>query len=132
MCLERFADFEISAYFRLNRQYCLVNRTAETVESIKTRWYRKPISKNSLIQCQSAHPSSAKNGITKNMFRTATSSCDGEQKLFSVNMALDIPQSNGYPGRTGVQDEGREPATLFVKRKNVRKYPSACLLCQRN
>ncbi|VDP44783.1 unnamed protein product [Heligmosomoides polygyrus] len=66
--------------------------------TIKTRWYRRPSIKNILIHYRSAHPSSTKAGIIRNMFRTASSvSSDSEQKALSMKMALNIAKINGYP-----------------------------------
>ncbi|EYC11772.1 hypothetical protein Y032_0049g1762 [Ancylostoma ceylanicum] len=66
----------------------------------KTRWYRKPSSKNILIHYLSAHPIKTKRSVIGNMYRTAVKlTSSTEERIWSVNMAHEIAKSNGYPIR---------------------------------
>ncbi|EYC18662.1 hypothetical protein Y032_0026g1298 [Ancylostoma ceylanicum] len=96
----------------LNIQVCLTNG------DYRTRWYRKPSSKNILIHYLSAHPVKTKRSVIANMIHTArTVSSDNSLKADSADMAFQIAQSNGYPlknlprprcGRTRVNPAGLE------------------------
>ncbi|EYC07296.1 hypothetical protein Y032_0071g578 [Ancylostoma ceylanicum] len=75
----------------LNTQVNLSNNT------IRVKWYRKASSKNILIHATSAHPSSVKRAIVRNMFRTASQVCsDDHQREESLRLASSIARENGY------------------------------------
>lgn len=60
-------------------------------------WYRKPSSKNILIHATSAHPTSIKRSVVRNMFHTASQVCTGEEeRQESLRMASNIAMENGY------------------------------------
>ena len=62
-----------------------------------TRWYRKPTSKNILLNEKSAHPVSAKRSVVKQTFRTATlCSTRTEDKAASMELATRILADNQY------------------------------------
>ncbi|KAK6732228.1 hypothetical protein RB195_016547 [Necator americanus] len=65
----------------------------------KTRWFRKPSSKNILVHCLSAHPWKTKKSVVKNMFRTAVRvTSDVQERIDAINLAQRIANSNGYIG----------------------------------
>ncbi|KAK6748468.1 hypothetical protein RB195_001221 [Necator americanus] len=65
----------------------------------KTRWFRKPSSKNILVYCLSAHPWKTKKSVVKNMFRTAVRvTSDVQERIDAINLAQRIANSNGYIG----------------------------------
>ncbi|EYC07299.1 hypothetical protein Y032_0071g579 [Ancylostoma ceylanicum] len=75
----------------LNTQVNLSNNT------IRVIWYRKASSKNILIHATSAHPSSVKRAIVRNLFRTASQVCsDDHQREESLRLASSITRENGY------------------------------------
>ncbi|KAK6735385.1 hypothetical protein RB195_018537 [Necator americanus] len=62
----------------------------------KTRWFRKPSSKNILVHCLSAHPWKTKKSVVKNMFRTAVRvTSDVQERIDAINLAQRIANSNG-------------------------------------
>uniref|UniRef100_A0A7I4YY43 Reverse transcriptase domain-containing protein n=1 Tax=Haemonchus contortus TaxID=6289 RepID=A0A7I4YY43_HAECO len=64
----------------------------------RTKWYRKPSSKNILVHFNSAHPFKTKRAFTSNMFKTATMVSSGRlEKTESMELARTIALSNGYP-----------------------------------
>uniref|UniRef100_A0A7I4YNC5 Reverse transcriptase domain-containing protein n=1 Tax=Haemonchus contortus TaxID=6289 RepID=A0A7I4YNC5_HAECO len=64
----------------------------------RTKWYRKPSSKNILVHFNSAHPFRTKRTIKSNMFKTAILVSSGRQeKADSLELARKIALSNGYP-----------------------------------
>ena len=68
--------------------------------TFRTRWYRKPSSKNVLVHYTSAHPAQVKKSIVANMYRTAMNvSSDRQQRDYSLNLADHIAKSNGYKRR---------------------------------
>ncbi|EYC14646.1 hypothetical protein Y032_0040g323 [Ancylostoma ceylanicum] len=61
------------------------------------KWYRKESSKNFLFNAKSAHPIAIKRAVIRNMFKTASMVCTGEQeRCESRQMASQIASSNGY------------------------------------
>uniref|UniRef100_A0A7I4XWM4 Reverse transcriptase domain-containing protein n=1 Tax=Haemonchus contortus TaxID=6289 RepID=A0A7I4XWM4_HAECO len=67
---------------------------------LRTKWYRKPTSKNILVHFRSAHPRKIKRAITANMIRTAKMvSSGGQEQVESVELAKKVALFNGYPLR---------------------------------
>uniref|UniRef100_A0A7I4YC46 Reverse transcriptase domain-containing protein n=1 Tax=Haemonchus contortus TaxID=6289 RepID=A0A7I4YC46_HAECO len=65
---------------------------------LRTKWYRKPTSKNILVHFRSAHPLKTKQAITRNMFRTAKMVSSGDREVAeSVELAREVAITNGYP-----------------------------------
>ncbi|XGW16426.1 hypothetical protein V3C99_001696, partial [Haemonchus contortus] len=65
---------------------------------LRTKWYRKPTSKNILVHFRSAHPLKTKQAITRNMFRTAKMVSSGDREVAeSVELARKVAITNGYP-----------------------------------
>ena len=70
-------------------------KVSDGIASVK--WYRKSSSKNILIHASSAHPRPVKVAVVKNMFRTATTMCTGEdERQESLRLASEIASMNGY------------------------------------
>ncbi|XGW03858.1 hypothetical protein V3C99_015198, partial [Haemonchus contortus] len=75
---------------------------------LRTKWCRKPTSKNILVHSRSAHPRKIKRAITANMIRTAKMvSSGGQEQVESVELARKVALPNGYPLRD--QHYGRPP-----------------------
>ncbi|KAK6032390.1 hypothetical protein OSTOST_01426 [Ostertagia ostertagi] len=71
--------------------------------TFKTKWYRKPASKNILVHFTSAHPSGTKKAIIRNMVHTASKVSSGdEEKAESVKKALFIARA-------------KEPVVIYTK-----------------
>ncbi|XGW13478.1 hypothetical protein V3C99_000084, partial [Haemonchus contortus] len=65
---------------------------------LRTKWYRKPTSKNILVHFRSAHPLKTKQAITRNMFRTAKMVSSGDREVAeSVELAREVAITNGCP-----------------------------------
>ncbi|EYC35109.1 hypothetical protein Y032_1148g3690 [Ancylostoma ceylanicum] len=61
------------------------------------KWYRKESSKNILINACSAHPTAIKRAVIRNMLRTASKVCTGDDERYeSLKLASQIASSNGY------------------------------------
>ncbi|KAK6763170.1 hypothetical protein RB195_023762 [Necator americanus] len=92
----------------------------------KTKWYRKPSSKNILIHYLSAHPSKMKNSVIGNMYRTAARvSSSSQEKAWSINVAHKVAMSNGYPAGGGATRQARYPS----RRPNVVDGPEKIPFC---
>ncbi|EYB97997.1 hypothetical protein Y032_0135g1939 [Ancylostoma ceylanicum] len=64
---------------------------------IRVKWYRKAASKNILLHATSAHPSSVKRAVIRNMLRTANQvSSDDHERKESLRLAINIAEENGY------------------------------------
>ncbi|KAK6739453.1 hypothetical protein RB195_008128 [Necator americanus] len=87
----------------------------------KTRWFRKPSSKNILVHCLSAHPWKTKKSVVKNMFRTAVRvTSDVQERIDAINLAQRIANSNGYIGNVARRPDlgaQQEYATLVESNK---------------
>ena len=67
---------------------------------IHVKWYRKESSKNIILHARSAHLTSVKRGVIRNMFRTATRVSTGEAECNeSRKLALRVVRENGYISR---------------------------------
>ncbi|EYC02439.1 hypothetical protein Y032_0100g3303 [Ancylostoma ceylanicum] len=67
---------------------------------IHVKWYRKESSKNIIIHARSAHPTTMKRAVIRNMFRRATRFCPGEAEPHeSTNLTVCIVRENGYTSR---------------------------------
>ncbi|KAK6740943.1 hypothetical protein RB195_009036 [Necator americanus] len=92
----------------------------------KTKWYRKPSSKNILIHYLSAHPSKMKKSVIGNMYRTAARvSSSSQEKAWSINVAHKVAMSNGYPAGDGATRQARYPS----RRPNVVDGPEKIPFC---
>uniref|UniRef100_A0A7I4Z3E4 Reverse transcriptase domain-containing protein n=1 Tax=Haemonchus contortus TaxID=6289 RepID=A0A7I4Z3E4_HAECO len=74
---------------------------------LRTKWYRKPTSKNILVHFRSAHPRKIKRAITANMIRTAKMVSSGVKNKKNPWNSLKRWLFNGYPLRD--QHYGRPP-----------------------
>ncbi|KAK6763675.1 hypothetical protein RB195_024122 [Necator americanus] len=77
-------------------------------EICKTKWYRKPSSKNILIHYLSAHPSKTKKSVIGNRTAVRVSS-SRQEKTRPVNLAHKVGISNGYPTGDGAGRHARHP-----------------------
>ncbi|EYB96818.1 hypothetical protein Y032_0146g2522 [Ancylostoma ceylanicum] len=76
----------------------------------KTKWYRKPSSKNILVHSLSAHPRKTKKAILGNMFATAIKvRSDVQERANSIKLAQHIAHTNGYPEKEWTRKSGRLP-----------------------
>ncbi|EYC27367.1 hypothetical protein Y032_0009g677 [Ancylostoma ceylanicum] len=113
-CIVTSTQSEMDECFRiLNQQSQYIKFTRETPKNgwlpylntkvklsngiFQMKWYRKESSKNILINAKSAHPFAIKRAVVRNMFKTASMVCTGEQERNeSRRMASQIASSNGY------------------------------------
>ncbi|EYC11702.1 hypothetical protein Y032_0050g2055 [Ancylostoma ceylanicum] len=113
-CIVTSTQSEMDECFRiLNQQSQYIKFTRETPKNgwlpylntkvklsngiFQMKWYRKESSKNILINAKSAHPFAIKRAVIRNMFKTASMVCTGEQERSeSRRMASQIASSNGY------------------------------------
>ncbi|EYC30490.1 hypothetical protein Y032_0005g2676 [Ancylostoma ceylanicum] len=64
---------------------------------VQVKWYRKESSKNIILHAKSAHPTAVKRAVIRNMFKTATEVCSGEEeRQESKRLASGIMHENGY------------------------------------
>ncbi|EYC27722.1 hypothetical protein Y032_0008g148 [Ancylostoma ceylanicum] len=95
---------EQSQYIRLTREtprdgwLPYLNTQIKVSDGIlHVKWYRKESSKNIIIHAKSAHPSTVKRSVVRNMIKTATKFCTHEDDRWeSRSLALRIASSNGY------------------------------------
>ncbi|EYC43689.1 hypothetical protein Y032_0484g2317 [Ancylostoma ceylanicum] len=83
----------------------------------KTKWYRKPSSKNilQLVHFLSAHPRKTKKSILGSMFTTAIKvTSDVQERAKSKKLAQHIAGTNGYPEKEWTRKSGR-----FPQRRNL-------------
>ena len=75
----------------------LNSRVRQGGSEFDIKWYRKPTCKNILVHARSAHPTSVKKAVVKNMFRTARELSSGAtERDESTALAKQIASSNGY------------------------------------
>ncbi|EYC04498.1 hypothetical protein Y032_0087g2047 [Ancylostoma ceylanicum] len=78
----------------------------------RTKWFRKPSSRNIIVHYKSSHPAHTKTAVVRNMFHTAKSVCSGtEEKQESVRLARSIAESNGYVSTAPYVKRKRHVAT---------------------
>ncbi|EYB86748.1 hypothetical protein Y032_0273g968 [Ancylostoma ceylanicum] len=88
------------------------------------KWYRKESSKNILINASSAHPASMKRAVIRNMFKTASKVCTGDDERYeSLKLASQIASSNGY----SVSQRLRKHRVLHSNRNQNRNKIPFCL-----
>ncbi|EYB81249.1 hypothetical protein Y032_0388g490 [Ancylostoma ceylanicum] len=95
---------EQSQYIRLTREtprdgwLPYLNTQIKVSDGIlHVKWYQKESSKNIIIHAKSAHPSTVKRSVVRNMIKTATKFCTHEDDRWeSRSLALRIASSNGY------------------------------------
>ncbi|EYC20219.1 hypothetical protein Y032_0022g515 [Ancylostoma ceylanicum] len=81
----------------------------------RTRWFRKPTSKNIIVHCSSSHPIRTKAAVVRNMFHTARSVCSGtNERRESIQLARSVAESNGYV-----------PTVPYIKRNRHTKTPTS-------